>query len=127
MEVSRARHDAGPSPFSRASHTALHIVARFCVHWAATNLRTGAVMDQLFATARRVSLHGTTEVSRTVRRVIMRVAALAVLVAAYAPVSAQAATFQFAGAAAYPTDTAPESIATGDLNGDGKVDLVTAN
>jgi FG-GAP-like repeat/FG-GAP repeat len=55
-------------------------------------------------------------------------ASLAAAVAALLPVSAQAATtFQFAGKVAYATGEAPESVAAGDLNGDGKPDIVTAN
>jgi hypothetical protein len=58
----------------------------------------------------------------------LRVLALLVAVVALSPVSAQAAnTFQFAGAVAYPTGKAPESVAVGDLNGDKHPDLVTAN
>jgi len=54
-------------------------------------------------------------------------AALVAAVAALVPVAAQAATFQFAPKAAYKTGSAPEALAAGDLNGDGKPDIVSAN
>jgi hypothetical protein len=59
------------------------------------------------------------------------VLALAVAVAALATLwspSAQAtSTFQFAAKVAYAAGKAPESVVTGDLNGDRHLDLLTAN
>jgi hypothetical protein len=61
-------------------------------------------------------------------RIFIVLAVACVATALGAPVQALGATtFQFAAKADYSTATKPVSVATGDLNGDGKRDLVVAN
>jgi hypothetical protein len=85
-------------------------------------------MDQPVAKGSRLLPRPSAEALRSGALALTQAAALAAIVLALAPVSAQAAsTFQFAGQVPYKTGEAPESVAVGDLNGDKNPDLVTAN
>jgi hypothetical protein len=84
-------------------------------------------MDQLVAKESRLLLRSSGRGKRRPLAVVV-VLALTAVAWALAPSSAQAAsTFQFAAKVGYPTGKSPDAIATGDLNGDGKPDIVTAN
>jgi len=82
-------------------------------------------MDQLVAKESRLLLRS---IGRAKRRPLVVAVALALTAAAWALASASAANaFQFAPKVGYPTGKSPDAIATGDLNGDGKADIVVAN
>jgi hypothetical protein len=84
-------------------------------------------MDQLVAKESRLLLRSSGRGKRQPLAVAL-VLALAAAAWALAPAPAQAAnTFQFAPKAGYPTGKSPDAIAIGDLNGDGKPDIVAAN
>jgi len=60
-------------------------------------------------------------------RKLVAFGALFALVGSLAVAAVSADAPSFARAKSYPTGRLPDSVALGDLNGDGKLDLVTAN